>query len=407
MSAIHQLQPGRGTTTREALGGVAVSARTGAGSRWRHPWTISPSWQPGTRRWVAVVKPGFVNGEAPIVRTTTGEQADNGRDFGINPLTGEKYFSAAIFTEGTTERETSRRIDIPIYLSPALNLSFRPLGFDGPPIGNQVPEFFRDRGVADAPEFDFDLGVSGDTTRPKDLRLLRACDLVLHQPRLALTSQVTLAPGPATGISNVTQTLGLRSAAPGDTLSIFAGNFAPPNASFDPLTFDYDEANYDELLIGTVFLLSPPGLALGAEPDGTWQPFVRHALFWNLNYQPGFLRPLATDPGIPFIPPLAAGAAQLVINFLTASLNDATQQALNILQSHTMAGTWWTPTGGGSTAEFPPEEEIAAPTGTGLNHAATVQARRQARAQRRQSAALDPAFPYRAVPFTTSLLSAA
>ena len=404
MSAIpHQLRAGNGTTTREALGGQAISlAANRAG--WKHPWQITPAWQAGAGHWAAVVKPGFVNEQAPVVRTRQDEQKQDGRNFGLNPLTGRKFFSDPIFNHGPTVQPAQQVIDIPLYLSPAINLSFRAVGFDGGT--SDVPQFFLDRGAAQAPSVNLE-SPSGDTARPAGLRLLRACDVWLHMPRLALTSDVTLAPGPATGISNVTQTLSVRSAAPGDVLQVQAGTWVPPNASFDPLTFQYDEPNFDELLIGTVFLLSPPGLAEGSTPDGTWTWYVRHELFWNLNYQPGELVPLNSDPAIPFIPPLAAGAAQLVINFLGASLNDATTQALNILTAHSLAGTWWTPTGGGSSAAFPPDAQIASLPATGLDKNARLAAQRAAAAAARRAQQLDPDFPYRAISFPSSLLSAA
>ena len=60
MSAIpHQLRAGNGTTTREALGGQAISlAANRAG--WKHPWQITPAWQAGAGHWAAVVKPGRI-----------------------------------------------------------------------------------------------------------------------------------------------------------------------------------------------------------------------------------------------------------------------------------------------------------------------------------------------------------
>src|SRR5262245_17326399 len=78
--------------------GQAISLR--GGRSWKHPWQTTPAWIPGEGKWVAGVRPGFVNGRPPIVRTTLLEQKGNGRDFGINPLSGQRYFSSFVFNRG-------------------------------------------------------------------------------------------------------------------------------------------------------------------------------------------------------------------------------------------------------------------------------------------------------------------
>lgn len=141
-------------------------------------------------------------------------------------------------------------------------------------------------------------------------------------------------------------------------------------------------------------------------PDGTWAPFVRHNLFWNLQYVPKRFQAFTTDSGTPYIPPLAAGAAQL-INFLTASLNDLTQQALNILTAHSMAGTFYTLTGGGHSAQFPiPAETESTGDQVGLDKAARLTNARLRLARQQRAERLDPLFPYRAEPFDPVLFTA-
>jgi hypothetical protein len=236
---------------------------------------------------------------------------------------------------------------------------------------------------------------------------------VLHQPRPALTSQITLEPGIATGISNVTQTLGLRSAAPGDRLKVYASSqyeaLAAIRTGIDPLLGDYEEPTFDELLIATVYLLSPPNKPLRSAPDATWIPYVRHGLFWNLNYAtpPFRIAGVGNAVGDLLAPVkfLGGGAAAIVISFLTASINDAYNQALNILTAHSMAGSFWTATGGGSSSEFP--EVVAGDDdagSTGLDKDGRLQAKRNAAAKALKSARLDPAFPYRAMPFPEAFL---
>jgi len=223
-----------------------------------------------------------------------------------------------------------------------------------------------------------------------------------------LTSEVTLEPGIAIGRSNVTQTLSVRSPATSDALRIFQGTFTPytsATAGIDPLADDYEEPAYDEMLISTVFLLSPPNTPLGAVPGPTWQSYVRHNLFWNLRWaQPPF-RPVVNDPSISNPIVLAAGAAQLVVNFLTASINDINQRALNIIQGHSLAGSFWTATGGGKDATFAALATAQKPK-TGPSRSANYATQIAAEQASKRAVQLDPDFPYNAQPFPTSLLTA-
>jgi hypothetical protein len=237
----------------------------------------------------------------------------------------------------------------------------------------------------------------------------------VHQPRLALTSTIELHPeGLATGVSNVTQTLGLRSAPGGDRLKVFATSLwqdVNTTAPIDPLAGLYEEATWDERLVATVYLLSPPDAAPGSEPDEKWVPYVKHELFWNLTYlAKNDLQSPQLDNAVgkllAVVNVLGGGSGGLAVNFATASLNDLTQQALNLLSATSMAGTWWTSTGGGASSEFPVTESAqdAASAKFGWNKAARLQAQRIAAAKALKAARLDPAFPFRGVEFPISLL---
>ncbi len=221
------MQAGAGMTLASSLLGDALSARPSP--RWKHPWFTQPFWSPSAGRWVATIVPGFVNEQAPIYRATVEEQKTAGNPWDINPLTGKQFFSDPIFAQPTITNST-RTVDLPLYLNPAIPMDFRGIGFDGDP-SNDVPQFFIDLGAARAPKQPSAQDVLNgnpqqpDATPPKNLRLLRACDFWVHQPRLALTSELTLQPGPATGISNVTQTLGIASPAASDVLRVFQGTF--------------------------------------------------------------------------------------------------------------------------------------------------------------------------------------
>lgn len=362
MSAAPRLRQGIGTIGRVLRDGQTVSAAASQ-AKWRHPWQVSTAWNGD--EWRAVVQPGFVNGKCPVRETTDG--------------------------------------DMPLYRRPEIPLRWRRIGWDG---DGAVPQFFLDRGAAKArPELTVAAveanGASAFDTpeAPENLRLLRACDLWIHQPRLALTSQIDITPevGLLTGRSIVSQTLSVKGPVATDTLRVLAGTLERFERGIDPITNLYEEESWDDLTIATVFALSPRKTPAGSEPDSSWQLFVRHNLFWNLNYVLPYFRQFGGVSDLPFIPPLGGGAGVLIINYLIASLNDLTQEAINRISAHSMRGTFYTPTGGGHTAEPPPIAEST--VRTGLNKSARNKAVDQARARARRSLSLDPAFPYRAEPF--------
>lgn len=248
------LQPGHGMTLSQTLAGETLSASPSRTPS--HPWKTRPAWSARSRQWVAIVEPGFVNHAAPVYRTTVAEQKAIDEDWGINPLTGQPYFSAHVFERKTVDLG-ARTVEIPLYLDPVIPLALRAIGFDGSP-QFPVPEFFKQLGVAEAPRPPSAEQVAAgatlpDVPTPAGLRRLRACDFILHQPRAALTSTITLEPGPATGFSNVKQVLSTRPATPGDVLRIFTGAAgARTPQTIDPLAGDYEEQTFDEIHVSTV-----------------------------------------------------------------------------------------------------------------------------------------------------------
>lgn len=381
--------------------GEAIASR--ASTKFKHPWFTTPSWSGSAQQWVATVQPGFVNEKCPIYRATIAEQQAAGNPWENNPLTGRPFFSDPIFKNPTEATASLTTLDLPLYLNPAIALDFYGIGWDGD--GNAgLPDFLVNLGAARLPA-----GQSVDTAKaPANLRLVRACDIWLHQPRSALTSNVDLNPsGFITGQGSVLQTLAIASPAPGDVLRITQGTFQPidQTAAIDPLSGDYTEPNFDELLVSTVYLLSPANTPIGTVPDGSWTPYVRHNLFWNLQWAQPFFQPVDNDPGDPLLVPLAGGVAQLAIGFLASSINDAAHQALNILQGHSMAGSFWTITGGGIDGNFAPlanAQAVAAKLGPDkLQNAA---AKLTAAAAQLATVQLDPNFPFRGAGFNTALL---
>jgi hypothetical protein len=412
-----------GSRSRVSMrGGIGRTLQISPEPIWKHPWQITPLWD-GTRQlWTSTMKAGFVNGECPVVIQTVAQAPNNWQQFGINPLDGQPFFSAWVFNKNTPAIPPATTVWIPLYANPLIDLSWRNIGYDDATAQNPVPQFFLNLGVTKATPIDPDnpdqSAANLFNPPPAGNRLLRGCDLILHQPHVALTSQITLEPGIVTGESNVSQTLGLTQISPGDTLKVYAqgGAYDPQDAiaaGIDPSTGDYTEPPWDEILIGTAYLLSPPNTAPYSAPDQTWQPFVRHSLFWNLFWAQPEFQPTPTEATDAFgqlaqlTSVLGAGAGAVDVNYLTSSLNDAYQAATNILVAQSMAGSFWTPTGGGSTSLFPPAPAVpvTAPSGRGADKSGRIAAQTAAAALALASQQLDPAFPFTALPFNTALLS--
>ena len=212
--------------------------------------------------------------------------------------------------------------------------------------------------------------------------------------------------GLVTGQANTTVTLTLTPIDPTDALRVYAiSQWVSPEGSPDPDTGDYTEPNFDEVVIATVYVLSPPDAAPYSSPDQSWQPYVQHFLFWNLSYaQPQFV-PVTTAPGDPLLVPLAGGAGQAIINEFTSLADDALNQALEIVGAQSMQGSMWTATGGGSDARFPAVAATPARGSTGLDKDGLLQAQRAQQQAAILAETLDPVFPYDTPSFNLALLS--
>ena len=398
-----RLRAGEGARIVRSPAGMAFSMQS---STWHHPWGTTVCWDGAQKEWVAVVRPGFVNGRAPVVQTT-GRRMQATPSF-LAPVTA--WDGAADIKQAATLASETETVDadtpifVPLYRNPLLPLVWGACGGEGV----AVPAYFSRRANWIATQ-GRDASASAESFAASGRQLVSG-DIVLHQPRAALTSQFTFPVDLVTGSSIVTQTLSMRDAAPNDQLKLVSmAEYRPPESysGTDKLLGDYEEPTWDELLLARVYLLSPPN-ATGAI-DGSWIPFVRHSVFWNLNWFQPLLRQLPSDSRIPNATAsfsfLAGGAGQLVINSIWASINDMTQGALNVLTAHSLSGTFWAPTGGGSDSAFP---EVATPTPVdhfGLSKDLRSKAARVAALNAGVLLdSLDPVFPYRAIPFDLSLL---
>jgi hypothetical protein len=312
-------------------------------------------------------------------------------------------------------------VDIPLHQNPPIRILpalYRNIGWDG---SANVPLFFQQRGVHRPPPPASSLTPDSSPAQiaavtegpPKGNRLLRAVDIMVHQPRAALTSSITITPsGIVTGLGFANQTLAERAPTANDVLKMQVGTFSGAgNPSLDfqgadnVMTSNYEEKNWDEILVSTVYLLSPAGTPPGSVPDSSWQAFTKHSIFWNLSWQQPALNPfINTDafrPILGVLSVLGGGAGFLWASSVASSLNDATQGALNILQSQSLAGSFWSPTGGGVDSTLPAEPTPAAKKT--LDKKANNLSAALAAAKLNNSQ-LDPSFPFSGIGFNLSLV---
>ena len=113
----------------------------------------------------------------------------------------------------------------------------------------------------------------------------------------------------------------------------------------DRLNGDLTEPTEDQLLIGTLWLLSPPGADDEALIDETWVPYVQGNTFWNLGYgSKNFPSGLIVNQAITFpeMSILAGGIASGIVGVELARVNDANNAVINALNAISLQGCFWT-----------------------------------------------------------------
>jgi hypothetical protein len=294
---------------------------------WRHPWNVQGTYDSDAECWVANIKPGFVYGYSPTVSMP---EAD-----------------------GLPSRA------VPLTKSPSWPIkTFRSIGPDATPSGattsadgggttlnyEEVPLFFQVRGVGPPPKAKGNLesGLSVENEAEPNSRLLRACELVLDQPRIKTAAQQTVSPASDSTVYQFT--VGYE--APKSSIPRISqrSKYAPAPAD-DPLARllgSWADTGKDELHLSTIYMLSPEGAAYGSEPDATWTPYVHHRVFWNLAHATrAFIRAIKSD-NLTLNTGLAGSVGDTVNQYLLSQVNDATSAVAQFLGNNTMEGKFWT-----------------------------------------------------------------
>lgn len=280
-----------------------------------HPWHTTVRWNDREKRWECQVRPGFVNG-LDVTASIRGGQEDRrltdmpdlALDAGWRRIGADAEPDvSAVNADGT------------------LSLSYEP-----------VPEFFvalgvasRQGGVASADDPASLLSALAETSLPA--RRLRAVDLVLHHDRPGLGTDAQGRPtlrlaetARRTAYLRVTKKHAAEK--PADPLEQLAGNWT--------------QSTRDSLHVATVFMLSPEGLGPAADVDETWQPFVKHELFWNLCYALN-LPAFASGNNLTLQTGLAGGVADPLIQQILDDNNAQSLAALDFLTTTPVEGRFW------------------------------------------------------------------
>lgn len=323
------------------LNNRVLGARVSFKGGWRHPWNVIPEYDSKRNVWRANIQPGFVNELPATVQLP----------FGLAPAE-----TAARLAGGKQKPEDL--VDADLTEGPAIPLpSFRPVGSDdagsvnesGAFSAERVPAYFRALGVGEAQPPLASVGEAGvalalDFRETARLRLLRACDLVLHKERAATSTEWTLGSGidgtfAQFSVGTVTRP-GTRKAAYVRAIAKRTPPTLPTNADF--LSGTAEDNGVDSLHLATVFLLSQPGAAFGAAPDAEWLPFVQHHVFWNVHHATNVLRPALAKVQLRLPIGLAGGFGDSFIGTQLAQINDKDSVAAEFIGREKMEGRFWT-----------------------------------------------------------------
>lgn len=299
---------------RETSAGVLISARLPP-SDWNHPWKLHPRWiedetEDNGGYWSVTVTPGFVNGA----------------DIAI----GEE--------------------DVPLTISPAPIIKvthFR----DATGVGGTYPAIFKKLG-ARKPEAVDQVLTSLDSNVQVEVELfpeeygtrrLLAADFILHVDHDGVRTDTTYA-DPNTG------NLVIHSAAFTSAMDRYpylvqtVSEYTPIQypTMLERLLGTMDEPNYDQLQLGTLWLLSPPDEPDETKPGPTWQAYTQHFVFWNLGYANVNKFNFTNPQPITIHTGLAFGLLDSIGNSMLAPINDAYIDVMNALNETSMRGYFWT-----------------------------------------------------------------
>jgi hypothetical protein len=326
------------------LRGRLLSVQSDDPSPWRHPWFTQVFWDSEAERFFARVKPGFCikktsGGTGGLAETIPGNEGDVSFVAEVAVSLNETEAPADTLERlGIDSPSGSREVES--YLTEGPMIPIDPVHMYTPSI---VPDFFQSRGVADAGAVSTEVsGAGGIITRVEgfqadaaETRQLRAVDVELLVDRTRVNVRLDYN-GADLGLSvdldvPVSDASRLRI-----TRMV---QRSEPETSVEQLIENTVDSGVESIRIATIYFLSPLGKGEGAEVDRTWQSFIEHAVFWNLELREKVTFPEVQPSPLAFSVPefLGAGAgrtANAVAKFILDDINARQTEVLALLEGY-------------------------------------------------------------------------
>jgi hypothetical protein len=317
---------------------------TGASSR-SHPWEIRPVWHVSKKKkygeWRGIVTAGLVNSIPTYVKMIYEEV----------PAEARERIRLTAVAENKPEPKATDLVKVYLDEMAELKFNWRAIGSDGSPdsvsgdaesggitgVFEKVPDFFKRMGVADANTKILD--------KPAETqRLLRACDIVLNQPRVGLINTADIS---AAAIDTTLVSINPAFLVPSDTepyLTAMAKFVSPisTSAKFEDLIFGrFIDNPTDQLHLATAYLLSPQLPLLDKDDLAGWQCYFKYNCHHNLVHATQQIEKRTEFVPLTLTIPLAGGLAQPSINYILAENNFFAQAALDFYQQRKLNGKFY------------------------------------------------------------------
>lgn len=310
-----------------------------------HPWQVTPVWHieeklPSGGYWAAKVNPGLVNG-IPAAITMVFEDA---------PTTAKTRIEEEAKKLNEKKPALTSTHDVFLDEQAEVELVWRRIGADASPTGavtgdadtgvvtgvfEPVPPFFQALGVASAKTNL--LAEPAETTR-----YLRACDLIVKQPRLAFANEITVGAVVDGSIlsANPTFTVPKDRQPRVEALPKFVALAASPTP-LEVLVQRFADEPFDQFLLATVYALSAPNEQRPDLLTGGWSIYTHQQVHWNLAHATPRIEERKVFTPLTFFSPLAAGLGNFLINSILAENNDFTQALFDLNQQTNLRGKFY------------------------------------------------------------------
>ena len=327
-----------------------------------HPWQIRPVWHVSKNKkkkygeWRGIITAGLVNGIPTYVKMIYEEAPDVAKARiilkAIEDL-AKKKADGQIPKEETKSTIPKPTDLVKVYLDEQAELKFnwRKVGSDASPdsvsgdagsggitgVFEKVPDFFKRLGVAEANPKILE-------TPTETQRFLRACDIVLNQPRVGLINTADISPA---AIDTTLVSINPSFLVPSDTepyLTALAKFVSPVSTTtkFEDLVYGrFLDTPTDQFHLATAYLLSPPLPLLDKEDLAGWQCYFKYNCHHNLVHATQQIEKRTEFVPLTLTIPLAGGLAQPSINYILAENNFFAQAALDFYQQRKLNGKFY------------------------------------------------------------------